>query len=107
MVRNGGSVARDHLANERTFLAWLRTALGLVGLGVLLEKLEPMEGASQWAGLVLVAFGGFSLLYAVARYLRVARHLTNGTFPIAKRGPLLFSLGALAVTVFAGVYMLR
>ena len=26
-VENSGSVARDHLANERTFLAWLRTAI--------------------------------------------------------------------------------
>ena len=39
IVENLESTARDHLANERTFLAWVRTALGLVGLGVLLERL--------------------------------------------------------------------
>jgi len=43
-VPNEGSAARDHLANERTFLAWLRTALGLVGLGLLVEKLELSNG---------------------------------------------------------------
>ena len=30
---------RDHLANERTFLAWIRTALGLLGLGFLLARM--------------------------------------------------------------------
>ena len=30
---------RDHLANERTFLAWVRTSLGLIGLGFLLARM--------------------------------------------------------------------
>ena len=34
-----GSTARDHLANERTYLAWLRTAVGAVGLGLAVAKL--------------------------------------------------------------------
>ena len=29
----------DHLANERTFLAWIRTALGLIGLGFVLARM--------------------------------------------------------------------
>lgn len=33
-LQNVGSVARDHLANERTFLAWLRTSLSLASIGV-------------------------------------------------------------------------
>src|SRR4051812_16870741 len=38
---HGGSPsrARDHLANERTFLAWVRTALGLLGLGFVLARM--------------------------------------------------------------------
>src|SRR3954464_14924537 len=30
---------RDHLANERTFLAWVRTALGLIGVGFVLARM--------------------------------------------------------------------
>jgi putative membrane protein len=30
---------RDHLANERTFLAWIRTALALIGLGFVLARM--------------------------------------------------------------------
>lgn len=33
------NLARDHLANERTFLAWVRTALGLIGLGFVLARM--------------------------------------------------------------------
>lgn len=32
---------RFSLANERTFLAWLRTALAMVAAGVLLQQLSP------------------------------------------------------------------
>ena len=33
------SRVRDHLANERTFLAWVRTSLGLIGLGFVLARM--------------------------------------------------------------------
>ena len=47
VVENLESTARDHLANERTFLAWVRTALGLVGLGVVIEHLAEHGLAEQ------------------------------------------------------------
>jgi Domain of unknown function (DUF202) len=34
ILENSGSVARDHLASERTFLAYVRTSLGLASMGV-------------------------------------------------------------------------
>ncbi|KAJ2891105.1 hypothetical protein GGI21_005951, partial [Coemansia aciculifera] len=38
-LENKGSVARDHLANERTYLAWIRTSLSLVTVGVAIRQL--------------------------------------------------------------------
>jgi hypothetical protein len=42
-VLNTGSTARDHLANERTFLAWARTGVGFVALGVGLSQIEQVR----------------------------------------------------------------
>ncbi|KAK9679371.1 hypothetical protein K7432_016299, partial [Basidiobolus ranarum] len=39
LLENKGSVARDHLANERTFLAWIRTSLSLITVGVAIAQL--------------------------------------------------------------------
>ncbi|GAA6002850.1 hypothetical protein JCM10207_001866 [Rhodosporidiobolus poonsookiae] len=38
-LENKGSVARDHLASERTFLAWLRTSLALASIGIAITQL--------------------------------------------------------------------
>ena len=43
---NTGSLARDCLAGERTFLAWLRTGLAFIALGVALEKVEAFAALS-------------------------------------------------------------
>jgi uncharacterized membrane protein YidH (DUF202 family) len=32
------SIFRDHMANERTFLAWIRTSLGIMAFGFVVEK---------------------------------------------------------------------
>ena len=107
VVENLDSTARDHLANERTFLAWVRTALGLVGLGVLIERL--LAGGERFgvvAGVAFICFGGLSLIYAVGRYLWVAKNLERGMFPVAIRGPVLVAIGALFVTVAAMLYVL-
>lgn len=41
--QNTGSVARDHLASERTFLAWIRTGLGFVAFGLAIERVSQLD----------------------------------------------------------------
>jgi putative membrane protein len=70
-----GSWARDHLANERTLLAWVRTSIAFMGFGVAIAKLSvllqvdaiehpeiasqlPSASVSQFVGGALVALGG-------------------------------------------------
>ncbi|MGV6820459.1 MAG: YidH family protein [Parvularcula sp.] len=61
---------RDHAANERTFLAWVRTAIAIVGFGLLIGKVATTDasspqssGALIGAGLLLIAFAGLRFHY--------------------------------------------
>lgn len=49
---------RDHLANERTFLAWIRTALGLLGLGFVMARMGLFLRQLAAAGVALGHAGG-------------------------------------------------
>lgn len=41
--RRNSSRIRDHLANERTYLAWMRSAIALMGFGVLIARLRMFQ----------------------------------------------------------------
>lgn len=65
---------RFTLANERTFLAWIRTALALLAGGVAVIQLVPpfaFPGARHALGLVLTLMGGGLALAAVRRWRKV------------------------------------
>jgi hypothetical protein len=47
MLVNSGSVARDHLASERTFLAYVRTSLAMASMGVGESASELLEPATS------------------------------------------------------------
>ena len=63
---------RFSLANERTFLAWIRTSLALVAAGVALEAFElPIRAELRFAGALV--FVGLGLLAAVFSWMSWAR----------------------------------
>jgi putative membrane protein len=91
--------ASDHLANERTFLAWVRTSVGIMAFGfvvvkftlfvkqlaLLLHQNEPAQkGYSATIGIFLVGFGALVGLMAFYRYLRVEKQLRTGVFRSSK-----------------------
>jgi len=87
-----GNRARDHLANERTYLAWLRTALAVVALGAVLAKLPGSRTASViTAAALALGFGSLALAYGTRRYYLVRRDLERNEFTPAGRGPLVVS----------------
>ena len=77
IINNTGSTARDHLANERTFLAWLRTGLSLIGISLGLLKWSAVSDAS---GYLVFLLGVSVLITSTQRYFRVMRLLEQGEF---------------------------
>lgn len=57
-LENKGAVARDHLANERTFLAWLRTSLAFASIGVAVTQFFRLQSSINMQNLLVAATTG-------------------------------------------------
>lgn len=88
--------ASDHLANERTFLAWIRTSIALMGFGFVVVKFSlflkqlsiavysikpvPTRGFSAVIGIVLVIIGALTALIGFLRYSHIEKQLLSQSF---------------------------
>ena len=100
---------RFTLANERTFLAWFRTALALIAGGVAVVQLIPQlafPGARHALGVLLTLTGGALSLAAVVRWRRVQSAMRRGQDLPPTRIPALLGLGLAALTVVVVVLLL-
>lgn len=96
--------ARFSMANERTFLAWIRTAMAFIAGAVALEALAaPLEPTLRlFASLVLVATGIVLVAQAWFGWMRAERALRLGRPLPAPLSALPASIGLLAVAVLVG-----
>jgi putative membrane protein len=79
-----GAAVRDHLANERTLLAWQRTALALMGLGFVVDRFA-FEGVTDGidgslVGLALIVIGAGASVAGTWRFLRTERDIDAATY---------------------------
>ena len=111
--------ATEYLANERTFLAWVRTSIAIISLGFVLAKfdvwlsqlaarLEPgvqsqPAVASMPIGLAVVGLGGGLAILAAWRYQVVNREIASGVVLPAHRLVVLITVlvGVLCASVIA------
>jgi len=118
---------RVHMANERTFLAWIRTSIGVMAFGFVVEKfalfikqmslilgnanienaLPPSHGYSAIVGIFLVGLGTLMGLLAFVRYRKVERQIDEDTYQPSSMLDLLLTLSVLAVGIFLVVYLIH
>ena len=99
--------ARFLLANERTLLAWLRTALSLEAAGVALIQLGRSRGAFL-IGLALLAVGAAAAVTGYVRYRAADQNMRIGKLPPTGRGPALVTAGmVLLAGALLAFYLLR
>ena len=119
----------DHAANERTFLAWIRTGLAVIAFGFFLVKLNVFVDATgggspphpvadnadaftaiaaHYAGLAMVATGIVIIGRSSAGFERVRRAIDRDEvirMPRSRAESLLAAALAIAVAIF-GIYLL-
>jgi len=92
------------MANERTFLAWLRTSLSLVTVGIGIVQLFKLKnlGESEEVGrlgkpigVAFIITGIYTLVQGFFRYYRVQSLLISSFYPVSQ-----WSIGLVNVLVF-------
>jgi putative membrane protein len=94
---------RFSFANERTFLAWIRTSLALLAGGIAIEAFTAdlfLEPVRKGLAVVLLLLGMLLSAGSAVRWLRVERSMRNkAPLPLPLIVPLLAAAGALAAAV--------
>lgn len=121
---------RDHLANERTFLAWVRTGLGIMAFGFVVEKFSlflkqiayflgmshlseqgvvpapNLQGYSSIFGILLVTFGTVMSVFAFIKFRRIEKQIKENTYKASMFLDLILTLSILLIGIFLVIYLL-
>lgn len=117
----------DHAANERTFLAWVRTAIAVIALGFVIEKfnifvltlartaglghnvpLARLAGSlGRYEGLAFIASGMALIALATTRFLRTSARIDAPETYLASsaRAELLVSAALILLIASYGIYL--
>ncbi len=124
--KNKASVA-DYLANERTFLAWVRTSIGIMAFGFVVVKFSlfvkqisfilngedtPELPADQGhysalVGIILVSLGVIAILLSYIRYRSTNKQLETGNYTHSSLYISLLTASILLISVLLVYYLVR
>lgn len=109
-IRESGTTPdyRFSLANERTFLAWIRTGLALIAGGLAIAQFLsplPVPFLTEAMAIVPISVGGFCALRAVDHWIRCEIAMRHNQPLPASRFPALLALVVTVSAVLALVYV--
>lgn len=118
-----GSRPRDHMANERTFLAWIRTSLGIMVFGFVVEKFSifmkhiipyfqeanlPVPSKySSYFGVILVLFGALLCLLAFIKFRKVEKQIETNCYQPSMLLNIMVTLAVLLIGIFLMIYLVH
>ena len=123
---------RVHMANERTFLAWIRTSIGIMAFGFVVEKfalflkqvsfflgkvgpprpesLPPHLTPPGWSsifGIFLVGLGALMGVLAFIRYKKTEKQIDQDTWHPSLLLDILLTMAIAAIGVFLIIYLVH
>ena len=114
---------RVHMANERTFLAWIRTSIGIMAFGFVVEKFAlflkqisylmgkevapPPPGYSSIFGIFLVALGALMGILSFIRYKKVEKQIDEDTYQPSLILDIMLVLAVLVIGIFLVTYLVH
>lgn len=116
-------MTNEHLANERTLLAWVRTAIGVMAFGFVVVKFSlfirqmaiitgtrtaaVQHGFSGPVGILLVGAGALSLAFGTWRYYKTEKRLRTGLYQHNSIVLYLFVAVLLLFSILILTYLIR
>ncbi|WP_462409424.1 YidH family protein [Neobacillus sp. Marseille-QA0830] len=106
---------QQHLANERTYLAWIRTSITIMGVGFLITNLHfstltikvyMADILAKVIGLASIVIGLLALFLTTVSYFKKGYDINNQTFRFSRSMVVFLSLSLILVFLVFGVYYL-
>ena len=113
----------DHLANERTFLAWMRTSIGIMAFGFVVVKFSLFvkqismilgkadiihsKGYSGILGIVLVAVGTVTSVLSYIQYKHSEKQIDSGNYKHSSILITVLTAFIFLVSIFLIVYLIK
>jgi len=118
---------KDHMANERTFLAWIRTSIGIMAFGFVIEKFALFVdkisyflgkstipetaphslGYSPIFAIALVTLGAVMGALAFVRYKKVEKEIAEDTYRPSLILDVLLTMLILVIAIFLAMYLIH
>lgn len=98
---------QQHLANERTFLAWVRTSIAVIGIGILASTLHfnNVLRVNKFADSIAISLSLFSLVtgltilvYSTMNYFQVRKRINQQTYSSSRS--LIYLITAVIFLIF-------
>lgn len=106
---------QQHLANERTYLAWIRTAIAIIGIGSLSSSLHFIIGdtgklmsniLALMIGSGAAVLGVVIIVFATYSFLKKKKQIETGIFYMIQFPVLTTSIFLIILAVFAILYFI-
>jgi putative membrane protein len=103
------AAVRDHLANERTLLAWQRTALAMIGIGFVVDSFAlgtpDTTPLGAILGVLLIVLGGIISLMGAYRFVRTEREIDTHTYRPSVLAHVVLTLAVLVGAIVLALYV--